>query len=408
MNTTQILNLTLSDSVKFHFNNCSHAVEIWKGIQENADIEALHHAYPYILDAVQDFLQTEGIQTPSLTTGFWIWFLTTNIYEEIQAYGWHKCHDDMCRAHAWEGNPDIAGVGMLVTYLLQAVLVSIYLFALITIQVSKISPGSKSQRLRGRYISRILPAIQHSTTQFLSASSVFAVAMLAAALFGSDKERQDSSPITWMLRFFMPLNSLLPVAVLQLAALDMLRRSKGRMFLWLLIEILTVWLLIRSWHSRNSQYEGQYPSDHELFCLEFKSFRVMSIFSWIVASLLIVGMNSYLYFSKTLCAFFNGQSERAQKQQWVFWAIPIIATGIMWAYVLWFVHVTIKIRNHSGKENKDTEWSFGQVLALATWVPFIVDFFYICWENPEKATDGRLMDPYHVIATVQTPQQSID
>ena len=49
------------------------------------------------------------------------------------------------------------------------------------------------------------------------------------------------------------------------------------------------------------------------------------------------------------------------------------------------------------RNSKDKDWSFGQTLALATWVPFIVEFAYIWWEEPEKALNGRLIDPYRVV-----------
>jgi hypothetical protein len=50
----------------------------------------------------------------------------------------------------------------------------------------------------------------------------------------------------------------------------------------------------------------------------------------------------------------------------------------------------------AGDENKDTEWSFGQILAVGTWVPVVVEFAYVWWERPLEALNGRLMDPYEV------------
>jgi hypothetical protein len=70
----------------------------------------------------------------------------------------------------------------------------------------------------------------------------------------------------------------------------------------------------------------------------------------------------------------------------------------MWVFLGWFVVLTLQVRKRAGENNRDNEWTFGQVLALATWVPFITEFAYIWWEDPEKAMSGRLMEPYEVIA----------
>jgi hypothetical protein len=42
------------------------------------------------------------------------------------------------------------------------------------------------------------------------------------------------------------------------------------------------------------------------------------------------------------------------------------------------------------------EWSFGQVLVIATWAPVVVEFAYLWWERPVEALNGQLMDPYEV------------
>jgi len=80
----------------------------------------------------------------------------------------------------------------------------------------------------------------------------------------------------------------------------------------------------------------------------------------------------------------------------------------MWVFISWFVFLTLQIRNRAGQKNKDNEWTFGQVLALATWVPFMTEFAYIWWEDPEKAMSGRLMEPYEVVAAPRRRKAALE
>lgn len=61
------------------------------------------------------------------------------------------------------------------------------------------------------------------------------------------------------------------------------------------------------------------------------------------------------------------------------------------------LNVQIQTAGLGGDNNRDNEWSFGQVLALGTWVPVLVQFGYLWWEKPTVALSGRLMAPYEVV-----------
>ena len=64
---------------------------------------------------------------------------------------------------------------------------------------------------------------------------------------------------------------------------------------------------------------------------------------------------------------------------------------------IWLVYLSIRIRSRAGAHNKDSEWTFGQILALATWVPFLAEFAYTWLEESEDALNGRLPAPYEVV-----------
>jgi heme/copper-type cytochrome/quinol oxidase subunit 2 len=60
----------------------------------------------------------------------------------------------------------------------------------------------------------------------------------------------------------------------------------------------------------------------------------------------------------------------------------------VWTLVGWFTYFTFILREHAKNSNRDKKWGFGQILTLATCVPFIVKFAYMWWEEPEEAQMG--------------------
>jgi hypothetical protein len=66
------------------------------------------------------------------------------------------------------------------------------------------------------------------------------------------------------------------------------------------------------------------------------------------------------------------------------------------------------IGNRGGTTDKDREFSFGQVLALSTWVPVIIEFAYIYLEGPKKALTGKIMEPLLVVSRKDMGDQGVE
>jgi hypothetical protein len=276
---------------------------------------------------------------------------------------------------------------MLVVYVAQAVLVTIYISALLIIRSDeRRKPGN---RRRWPSIARTLLAIQHSTTAFLNASSVFAIAML----FGN-------SISTRSIYLLMPCNSVLPVALLQFAASKLLRRNRGRLYLWALILLLLITVLTVSFvrplslSLDNSKYD-QYL--WELMCLDQGELEPLLWFPLPLISSLLAGVAMHLISSIFMVLRRKPLSPGYARLARRFWWIAFLSAYLAMCLCLGFF---IKFQMHrnriGGSDNEDTEWSFGQVLAVTTWVPVIVEFAYVWWETPVEALNGRLMDPYEV------------
>jgi hypothetical protein len=206
----------------------------------------------------------------------------------------------------------------------------------------------------------------------------------------------------------LPVSSVLPVVLLQLAASDMLRRVQGRKLLWAIVAILISIIL-----SLNMAFpigREEYSNEQRKFeehCLLLGRFPEVAIgLGRAIAVFLVLGIGGYL-----IAPLMPALRHRSS----LFWGIRLsrplwflaITTAFcaMWLFLGSFIYFQThlsKVRAY-GDDNKDTEWSFGQILALGTWVPFLVEFGYLWWEQPEEALSGRLVDPYEVVKISRKP-----
>lgn len=276
---------------------------------------------------------------------------------------------------------------MLATYIIQAILVTFYLFSILAIRLDWLPPPLQ----RSHTLSRTLLSVQHSTAEFLSASSIFSLSLLIASI-QSVIQFNSINPTTWVLVLIIPLNSILPAIILQVTASSLLRRSKGRLLLWLFIGALTLFLAIKCYKVFGvTTINGISP------CVEV-SFVAIAVFAYTVSGVLVFGITAYVVDS-IVSLVRNRPGVIARLPNMVEWGTVGASLCTMWFFIGWFVNLTIKIRSRTGDNNSDSQWTFGQVLALTTWIPFMVEFAYIWWEEPLQALNGRLMAPYEVVAT---------
>jgi hypothetical protein len=280
---------------------------------------------------------------------------------------------------------------MLAAYVIQAILITFYIPSLLMVRLDWLS----DRRSKIPLIGRTLSAVQHSTQSFLDASIVFSIAMLSASLVSFANHDVFTSSTAAIMRL-MPFSSVLPVALLQLAASNMLHRNRGRLWSWVLLTALMITLLVIA--QTFIVYDPSTSKDldqlnWELECLGKSSVDHIMWLSYGLAGLIILGVGCFVVGS------FSASWQRHSAASWsrqVWWITLVTAFLAMWLCLGWFIHFQEQRNNLGGADNKDTEWSFGQILAVATWVPVIIEFVYIWWEKPVKALSGRLMDPYEV------------
>jgi hypothetical protein len=187
----------------------------------------------------------------------------------------------------------------------------------------------------------------------------------------------------------MPVSSVLPVVVLQLGTSDTLRRVKGRMALWSLVFVLNLALLIRTIvaafdisEEEKSKFKFSY-SAWEIRYLDTYYILPMLIISWVIAGSVCLSMGFYIIISAVASLPRHGPRKYVYRPGKPWWSMIILAFVAMWTFIGWFMWFAFSVRNSARSSSKYKEWSFGQILALATWAPFIVEFAYIWWEEPE-------------------------
>lgn len=95
--------------------------------------------------------------------------------------------------------------------------------------------------------------------------------------------------------------------------------------------------------------------------------------------------------------------------------------AMMWSSLAVFYTFRDKTINKDDGDDPQLEWSFGQILAVTTWVPVLIDFFYtlfcksililrmIIWKpgllililaGMRKGLEGHIPGDYHVVSTI--------
>ncbi|KAH7382486.1 hypothetical protein DE146DRAFT_760326 [Phaeosphaeria sp. MPI-PUGE-AT-0046c] len=379
-------------------DNCTEAAILWRVlVNEDRYKGYTNDTYGAILHGLSRHLQIKRLEEPSAHAVF-EWIDTSDLMQGVVQNAFYSrgmCKSTICPLLNWTGNPDVAGRGMLATYIVQAILISLYIPMILAVRFER--TPSRNSLLR-----RTILAAQHSSGTFLNASFVFSIAMLCASLIelASKFQHQLPKPSTGALLVLMPFASVLPVALLQLSASKMLRRNQGRVLLWVLMAALMSAILhmtTRPWYMDSNLNGRKIEEKWERICVDMKNVAKMQWFAVAIGIFVLLGTVTYvlmfmaMYFRHPTLVSWN---TRISQPLW--WLGLILGFVGMWSCLGWFVHLQIKMSVLGGEHNKDAEWSFGQVLAITTWVPVLVEFAYIWWERPVEALSGRLMDPYEV------------
>ncbi|KAI1777396.1 hypothetical protein F4818DRAFT_347263 [Hypoxylon cercidicola] len=75
---------------------------------------------------------------------------------------------------------------------------------------------------------------------------------------------------------------------------------------------------------------------------------------------------------------------------------------LMWTMMGPFHTYRDIVNGAAGDENQNSYWTFGQVLALATWIPIVVEFLTVLKCGPEQGLSKKLSSRYTVVSLAET------
>ncbi|KAF2748772.1 hypothetical protein M011DRAFT_466545 [Sporormia fimetaria CBS 119925] len=417
------LNGTLElTSKSFQFTNCTLGGEWLKGYLSNDDLP-LYVSTKLIQDGLSwVWNETGGAgELSNMEIMRWLFAnITDNQANEVMATihdfsTGEQCLDIACPILGWQGHPDLAGRGMLSTYIVQASLTTIYATVIIAMRLGWLPDKQvrKSVRMRG------LSAIKHSTRTFLDASLVFSISMLVAAIVTYSRAlyKDATQPSTYasLTTSYLSIYAVLPTLLLQICASNSLRRTKWRATVWGLIAALTsavvalfYWLpyLPEQADEDGVAYRdstGRYrlindPESQikwEALCVDTamtRNFRTI-IMALVIGLFVASGVSVIL-----ICTPESWRPKtiaKVWKHLWITTAL-ICFVG-MWVSLGYFLFFRELFNGKGGASNKDREWSFGQVLSMANWAPVVIEFVYIWTHGARRALTGQMMGPYEAV-----------
>ncbi|KAK0752988.1 hypothetical protein B0T18DRAFT_423617 [Schizothecium vesticola] len=402
----------------FNFShNCTLAGQ-WAAAEEVEFVPTLN----YIRAALP-----EGFSPPPTDYQIIEWFTSNvvygneTVYRAMRTSAVENCRFETCEALEWEGIADLAGIGMVITYFLEAIITTL-LFLLMSLDHHK---GRKSHvnnfferlglpRLHIPY--RLSAAMSGSLDEFLNSAIVFALSMLAASIFENSistlTHGDETTVYATLLSVLLPLFTVFPVAILQATARGTLRRSKLRAAIWLLMIVLIMVVCVVAMttfkyltHTENGDFYTTLTSQQnfERWCAPTeKEFSVRPAF---FAGALTLAFGSIFWFVvvRTHRLFIGipafGPHRVLNTIREVWW---LVVAGLnligMWTYLVLFTEYRRLIVQRAGYSQQDTRWSVGQVLALFTWAPVLVDFLYILILGPKKGLEGRISNQWDIVA----------
>ncbi|KAF7671900.1 sorting nexin-41 [Alternaria burnsii] len=133
------------DPYQYWDDNCNSIMEIWNYLQYNLTGQAMYWVayrsqetvYKAIMQGFEA-VRNGSLEKPPMNQEFWDWSVNGSyLHLQVGNFAWEKCDNRLCEALGWEGSPDIAGVGMLATYIIQAILITVYLCGILTVNLNQ-------------------------------------------------------------------------------------------------------------------------------------------------------------------------------------------------------------------------------------------------------------------------------
>ena len=309
---------------------------------------------------------------------------------------WGDCTIAYCRDLTWEGNADIAGIGVFVSYIFEVVLATIFLAALSFPYISR--RKTYGQPVASTLSRNTWVALHTSLGTFWDTTFIFSFSVGIAGIVSSQVH------LSWYDR-----NSLAPSLALSGSVLfatwplyiPNCRHTTPR---WIGLFVILAMLGFLCTAQINDEKFGD-MSAFDLYCMNLYDpsdfvpevaaiLKDVTVFGFLgpAAALVIIYFLRrgviYQFGEKAWPILLLTKLEAKGMGPWVL-AWCILPTVLMYAGLVYFALMRYLMFEAAGDSLRENRWGFGQVLALATWVPAVVDFLVI-WRGHLKALKYRL------------------
>ncbi|KAL0935938.1 uncharacterized protein CTRU02_208153 [Colletotrichum truncatum] len=349
------------------------------------------------------------------------WLFSPNFTSLVINDPKQKCAAEYCKAAGYTGSQDLSGIGVVVSYFLEALLGTMYLIAFTihqTILYFKKNKPKKSRPQQAQTVSdRILDSFRGSLDMFLGGAMLIAVAMLGAALYssitqGEEKRKTNPDLPSGEAVYEMPLSliasnfSVFPVMLLYaLVKHEGHRKWLHRSVLLILwgLSASVVFLAPRAEIDYDERKSGRRNFDCDQRGSQY--WQVVKATQFLVIALPLLWLVITLFL--TTGFKIPGMVDKPWVKTWRgIWRLLIawINLFLMWGILAYFAHFRQKIIDTAGGLDKNDEWTFGQVLALAAWVPVVAELFYILAFGLEDSLSGHMPSDYHASNVKNTAQ----
>jgi len=269
---------------------------------------------------------------------------------------------------------------MLVGYTMEAVMAILYLIAFLSSkELRTLEDYTKYSSQKKDPNSRIVQAVRGTITNFIESSLLFTFSVLIATmLIGVGNIRGVDIYFSKYSMALAQLTSLFSGAVvLSVWPLQWqsLRRKKLRKGIGFALYALT---LAAIYVQNNANNESTW----DMHC-----FQVAGDTYWKGMAALVI-IPAGIWFLTILAVFLDSFFEKLEiYRNWSSpslpfdipfgWIIAFYGFASTWALFGIFLDLRERIKNAAGDSYQENQWGFGQVLAVGTWAPVIIEFFYI-------------------------------
>ncbi|ROV87340.1 hypothetical protein VMCG_10696 [Cytospora schulzeri] len=355
-------------------------------------------------------------------TGIW---MTDQFYDNVLMGPSEPCRPQYCMALGFTGNMDLTGIGVFVAYYAEAILATIYLVAFTlgytrrhlpdsrqhphSTPETQLSPEIYHTKGKGLHLGRrAMNAFRGSLNVFLNTSMLFSLVMLSAALYISARRTvehkswlQSSQPIPsgsalydLVLSLLASTFSVFPVTMLY--AIQRRRDVKGALRtgdhqVWIRRAVLAIlWCLTAAevYISPRGEYDYEerynYNEEKVLVYLNCEQRGGMPYWHGMIAAQALVIGAPLLWLVLTLFVLTGFRIPGVVDRPWVSrwrakWRLVVAWVNVlfMWGLLAYFTVLRHRINVTAGHLDSEDQWTFGQILALATWAPVVFEFAYI-------------------------------